>query len=101
MRHGALTTLDGAFEMELPADIQEIAADFCSYAARDYLILVDCYTDWPDVIFMGTNTTTSRLIAALRQAFCRSGVPDVFWSDQLRAIKATLRCFFVHFYMMF
>ncbi len=44
---------------------QEIAVDFCSYAGRDFLFLVDCYTDWPDVVYMGANTTTPRLLTAL------------------------------------
>ena len=61
---------------------QEIAADFCSYAAHDFLISVDCYSDWPDIVHMGHNTTTPRLITALQQAFCRSGAPDIVWSDQ-------------------
>ena len=61
---------------------QEIAGDFCCYGGKDYLILVDCYTDWPDIIPMGHNTTSFALISALRQSFCRTGVPDVFWSDQ-------------------
>ena len=61
---------------------QEIAADFCSYAGRDFLITVDCFTDWPDVTFMASNTTTPRLITALKQSFCRSAVPDIVWSDQ-------------------
>ena len=37
---------------------QEIAIDFCSYAGHDFLIVVDCHTDWPDIIHMGHNTTT-------------------------------------------
>ena len=61
---------------------QELAVDFCSYAGNEFLIMVDCFTDWPDIIHMGRNTTTPRLMAALKQAFCRSGVPDVLWSDQ-------------------
>ena len=61
---------------------QEVAGDFCSYAGQDYLILVDCYSDWPDIIPMGHNTTTSRVVTVIRQSFCRTGVPDIFWSDQ-------------------
>ena len=53
---------------------QEIAGDFCCYGGKDYLIL--------DIIPMGHNTTSFALISALRQSFCRTGVPDVFWSDQ-------------------
>ena len=38
---------------------QAIAVDFCSYAGREYLITVDCYTDWPDIVPMGTNHGTA------------------------------------------
>ena len=31
---------------------------------------------------MGSNTTTTALTSALRASFCRTGVLDVFWSDQ-------------------
>ena len=65
---------------------QAIAADICTYAAHDYLILVDCYSDWPDIIPMGHNTTTPHFNAVLRQSFCRIGVPDILWSS------ATLVC---------
>ena len=61
---------------------QEVAIDFCSYAGQNFLVMVDCHTDWPDIIAMGSNTTSSRLITALKQAFCRSGAPDIVWSDQ-------------------
>ena len=61
---------------------QELAGDFCCYGGRNYLILVDCYSDWPDIIPMGRETVASKLISALQQSFCRCGVPDVFWSDQ-------------------
>ena len=61
---------------------QEIAMDFCSYGGHDFLILVDCCTDWPEIFHMGRDTTVPQLLTALRQAFCRSGAPDVVWSDQ-------------------
>ena len=56
---------------------QEIAMDFCSYGGHDFLILVDCCTDWPEIFHMGRDTTVPQLLTALRQAFCCSG-----WSDQ-------------------
>ena len=55
---------------------QEIAMDFCSYGGHDFLILVDCCTDWPEIFHMGRDTTVPQLLTALRQAFCRSGAPD-------------------------
>ena len=61
---------------------QELAGDFCCYGGKNYLILVDCYSDWPEIIPMSQDTVTSKLVSALRQSFCRVGVPDIFWSDQ-------------------
>ena len=44
--------------------------------------MVDCKTDWPDVIEMKKDTTTQKLIGALRNQFCRTAIPDVIWSDE-------------------
>ena len=60
---------------------QGIAIDLCSQAGHDYLIIVDCFTDWPAIIPMIRNTTSSQINSALRQAFCRTAIPDVIWSD--------------------
>ena len=60
---------------------QEVAVDFCTYGGKQFLNIVDCYTDWPDIIPMGTNTTTHHLITALRSIFCRTAIPDILWSD--------------------
>ena len=57
------------FKPKLCRPFQEIAGDFCSYAGQDYLILVNCFSDWPDIIPMGHNTTTPCLIAVLKQSF--------------------------------
>ena len=61
---------------------QEVTGDFCTYAGRHYLILVDCFADLPDIIPTAHNTTVTQMISALRSSFCSSGVPDTFWSDQ-------------------
>ena len=42
---------------------------------------MDCYTDWPDIIPMRHNTTTSQITTALQQGFCRTAIPDIIWSD--------------------
>ena len=61
---------------------QELAADFCSYVAKNYLVLVDCYTYWPTIVPMGTDTTAAKLITAMNELFCRTVAPDIFWSDE-------------------
>ena len=45
------------------------------------IIITDCYSDWPTIIPMGRNTTTSHLITAVRTLFSQTAVPDVLWSD--------------------
>ena len=70
---------------------QEVAADFCCYGGQNYLILVDCFTDWPDIIPMGNNTTAMHLIKVMRQSFCHTAIPDVLWSDG--GPQFTAKCF--------
>lgn len=60
---------------------QQVAADFASYGSKQFLILVDCKTDWPDIIEMHKGTTVAKLAATLRDFFCRTAAPDLLWSD--------------------
>ena len=49
---------------------QEIAIDLCSHAGRTYLIIVDCFTNWPAIISLDHGTTSAQVIIAIRQSFC-------------------------------
>ena len=60
---------------------QQIAVDFASHAGHNFLIIVDCKTDWPDVIDVGKDMTATKLSLSLRDQFCRTAVPDLIWSD--------------------
>ena len=75
---------------------QKITIDFCSYAGRDYLIIVDCFTDWPAIIPMDHGITTSKLIIALRQSFCHTGIPEIIWSDGGPQFTSNMFQQFVH-----
>ena len=70
---------------------QEIAVDFGSYGGQQFLIMVDCLTDWPDIIPMQNNTSTQHLVQSLTQSFCRTAVPDIVWSDG--GPQFTSKCF--------
>ena len=61
---------------------QEAAMDFCSHTGEQYLITVDCFSDWPEITPMMTNTTTTKLMSSLKSSVCRTGVPDKVWTDQ-------------------
>jgi len=70
--------------------------DLCSYAGCDYLIIVDCYTDWPAIISMGHDTTTPQIITALRLSFCCTAIPDILWSDEGPQFKSKKFADFLH-----
>ena len=42
---------------------------------------MDCFTDWPAVISLDHGTTSTQVITAVRQSFCRTAIPDVIWAD--------------------
>lgn len=44
---------------------KQIAADIGSYTGQQYLIIVDCKRDWPDINDSGKDTTASHLIESL------------------------------------
>ena len=60
---------------------QEVAMDFAYFAGHNFLITVDCCTDWPEIIQMGKDMTAKKTIEATRNLFCRTAAPDVLWSD--------------------
>ena len=70
---------------------QEVAVDLCCYGGQNYLIYVDCYTDWPDIIPLGFNTTAAHLIKVLEQSFSRTAIPDLLWSDG--GLQFSAKCF--------
>ena len=53
----------------LQRPFQEIAADFCSHAGQQYLITVDCFSDWPEITPTMTKTTTKKLVSPLKCHF--------------------------------
>ena len=60
---------------------QEILVDFCTYSGQTYLINIDYFTDWPDIVFIDHNTTAFNLIQVLKKSLCRIAIPDKPWSD--------------------
>jgi len=64
-----------------PCPFQKVAVDFYAYGGKQFLIIVDCFTDWPDIIPTGANTTTKHVVSTLQSALCRTAIPDILWSD--------------------
>ena len=61
---------------------ERIHSDFCGpFRNHMYLIVVDAYTKWPEVIRMSSSTSTSETTKALLSLFSRHGLPDKLVSD--------------------
>ena len=61
---------------------ERIHIDFCgSFRNHMYLIVVDAYSKWPEVIRMSSSTSTSETTKVLLSLFSRNGLPDKLVSD--------------------
>ena len=64
------------------APFQRVHADFAGpFLGSMWLLLVDSYSKWPEVIQMNTNTTSSATIRAFRSIFARTGIPICLVTD--------------------
>ena len=59
---------------------QKIGADLFSHEGKNYLVMVDYASGYPELMKMST-TTSSAVITAMKSVFARLGVPDVVCSD--------------------
>ena len=60
---------------------ERIHIDFAGpFKGHVWLILVDAFTKWPDVIEM-SSTSSERTIEILRSLFTRYGIPRILVSD--------------------
>ena len=61
---------------------QEIAVHFCSHAGQQYIVTVDCFSDWPEITPMMTNTMTTSPTSSLKSSFCHTSVSNKVWTYQ-------------------
>jgi transposase InsO family protein len=57
-----------------------VASDIFQIEGKDYLVLIDYYTNFIEVDYLAT-TSTSQVIAVLKKHFARYGIPKCFISD--------------------
>ena len=61
---------------------ERIHIDFCCpFRNHMYLIVLDAYSKWPEVIRMSSSTSTSETTKVLLSLFSRHGLPDKLVSD--------------------
>ena len=51
-----------------------------SYDGKDYLIIVNCMSGYPELLQLKT-TSSNTVVTAVKSVFARYGIPDVVMSD--------------------
>lgn len=59
---------------------QRIGVDLFELQGRNYVVMVDYYSRFPEVVSLAT-TTSSSVIAAMKSSFARFGIPETVVSD--------------------
>jgi len=65
---------------ETTSPFERVHVDLGEYKGHMFLILVDTYSKWPEVVVM-PSTSAQRTVAELRTIFARWGLPRVLVSD--------------------
>ncbi|KAK9679779.1 Integrase core domain [Popillia japonica] len=60
---------------------EAIAADFFYFDEKEYLLIVDLYSKFPEIVNCKNNATSQTVIKVLKELFSRHGIPDTFYSD--------------------
>jgi hypothetical protein len=71
---------------------QKVAADLFSYARRDYLLVVDYYSKYPEIALLEDKTANS-VITHLKSIFARHGVPIELIADNMPFASKAMREF--------
>ena len=61
---------------------EKLGADYFSPAGKDYLLVVDYYSKYPEVV-QAENKTAEHTIAVLKSLFARHGIPNIIVADNM------------------
>lgn len=67
---------------ELPnRPFQKLGMDLCCLDRKNYLVIIDYFSGYPEVFAMASDTRTEAVIRVLKQTFARFGIPTFLCSD--------------------
>ena len=83
LEHRSLQQNESLLPHEIPRNPWEkVGTDLFEFRKSHYLVIVDYYSNYPEVCFMGKqDPTSSQVIAHLKSVFARHGIPKTLVSD--------------------
>lgn len=72
-----------------------VSMDLFSFKNKQYLLIVDNYSKFPEVICCNDNTTSKKMIESLKIIFSRHGKPKILYSDNGPQFTSTEFCEFI------
>ncbi|XP_062514748.1 uncharacterized protein K02A2.6-like [Corticium candelabrum] len=60
---------------------ERVHCDLAEFGGRQYFVMMDAYSKWPDIYDLGTSASTTKVIDALRRSFSSNGLPERLVSD--------------------
>ena len=60
---------------------KNIAIDLFHFSGKEYLLIVDIYSKFPEIICLNKNTTADNVINKTKEVLARHGKPDIIYSD--------------------
>ena len=61
---------------------EKLGADYFTFAGKDYLLVVDYYSKYPEVVCMNSKTAEAT-VKQMTQIFSRHGIPNVLVADNM------------------
>lgn len=59
---------------------QQLAIDIANFSGKDYLVIVDKFSNWPEIVTLQSKTA-NEIVAHLSSLFARHGIPESIVSD--------------------
>ena len=60
---------------------RRIHADFAEWGGKQYLLLIDAFSKWPEIHELGTHATAMQTVEAMRRSFSFHGIPHRLVTD--------------------
>lgn len=93
LKYSRSNTQDPLINHNIPEiPFNKVGIDIAEHAGQSYLILIDYFSKWLEIIKLNTKTS-SEVIKKLKNVFSRNGIPAIVITDNMPFNSFELKCF--------